>query len=146
MAKEWTSWSDHQSFEPRLRSQAKKVTDARWVHKWKMVDDKRVIMSRLCVGGFKDIQGQIVTTSASTASRWGQRMVVSIAAQHGWDISIADVSTAFLQGMSFEELAKLTGEEIREVCFNLPKDSWKCLAQFPCMKGCSETTHKLALM
>ena len=72
-------------------------------------------------------------------------MVVSAAAQHGWEISLADVSTAFLQGMSFEELAKVTGEEIREVCFNPPKGSWKFLSTFPCMKGCSETTHLLAL-
>ena len=38
MAKEWGSWNDHQSFEPRLRSKASNVIDARWVHKWKMID------------------------------------------------------------------------------------------------------------
>jgi hypothetical protein len=133
MAKEWASWNDHQSFIPRLRSAAKNVIDARWVHKWKVVDGKKIIKSRLCVRGFKDVQGQHVTTSASTASRWGQIMVVSAAVQHGWEISIADVSTAFLQGMSFEELAKFTGEEIREVCFNPPKGSWMFLSAFPCI-------------
>ena len=30
MAKEWTSWSDHGTFKPRLRSVASNVIDARW--------------------------------------------------------------------------------------------------------------------
>ena len=123
MAKEWASWNEHASFEPRLRSKANNVIDARWVHKWKYVDGKKIIKSRLCVRGFKDVQGKSVTTSASTASRWGQRMVVSAAVQHGWEVSLADVSTAFLRGMDFDELCKYTGEEKREVCFNHSKGS-----------------------
>ena len=99
MAKELSSWHDHQSFEPRLRSKAKNVIHGRWVHKWKFVDGTKVIKSRLCVRGFKDTQADNVTTSASAAARWGQRMVVSTAARHGWTISLADASTAFLQGM-----------------------------------------------
>ena len=61
-------------------------------------------------------------------------------------ISIADVSTAFLRGLAFEEIAKVTGEPLREVCFNPPKGSWKLLSACSVMKGCSEVTHVLALI
>ena len=100
------------------------VLDARWLHKLKIFDGKKEIKSLLCVRGFKDQQGDSVTTSDSTAARWIQRLVVSVAAMHGWKISIADVSTAFLRGLTFEEIAKAIGESIREVCFNPPRGSW----------------------
>ena len=72
--------------------------------------------------------------------------MVSVAAIHGWNVSIADVSTALLRGLTFEEIAKVTGEPLREVCFNPPKGSWKCLSAFQVMKGCSEVTRILALI
>ena len=146
MAKEWASWADHSTFQPRLRSMATNTIDARWLHKFKIVDGKKVVKSRLCVRGFKDTQGDAVTTSASTAARWTQRLVCSVAANHGWKISIADVATAFLRGMTFDEQAKLTGEPLREVCLNPPKGSWKFLSTFDVMKGCSEATHVLQLV
>ena len=99
--------------------------------------------SRLCVRGFKDKEGEHIETSASTASRWAQRMVVSTAANHGWTILIADVKTAFLKGMTFEEIAKVTGEKLRKVEVSPPKGSWRFLCNFPCMQGCSEATHVL---
>ena len=46
-------------------------------------------------------------TFASTASRWGQRIVVSTAVNNGWQLFSADVSQAFLRGMTFEELAQV---------------------------------------
>ena len=54
MAKEWASWNDHGSFKPRLRSKAKNTIDARWLHKWKMIDGHKEIKSRLCMRGFQD--------------------------------------------------------------------------------------------
>ena len=93
-------------------------------YKWKIVEGKKVIKSRLCVRGFKDQQWDHVTTSASTAARWTQRMVCSVAANHGWKISIADVNAAFLKGMSFEEMAQILGEKLRVVHLNPPKGSW----------------------
>lgn len=36
-----------------------------------------------------------------------------------------DISTAFLQGVSFEELSEITGEPLREVCFTPPPGSEK---------------------
>ena len=43
IAKEWASWNDHNSFKPILRSVAKNIIDARWVHKWKMIDNVKAI-------------------------------------------------------------------------------------------------------
>ena len=56
MAKEWASWNDHGSLKLRLRSKAKNVIGARLLHKWKIIDGKKEIQSRLCVRGFKDQQ------------------------------------------------------------------------------------------
>ena len=88
MAKEWTSWNDHHIFIQFFRNKAVNVIDARCLHKWKIVDGKKVIKSRLCARGFKPQQRDHVTTSASIAARWTQRMVCSVAANHGWKISV----------------------------------------------------------
>ena len=63
----------------------------RRVLKWKYVDGKRVIKSRLCLRGFKDLESASLTTYAGTTTRWGQRIVTAIAAQKRWPIVIADV-------------------------------------------------------
>ena len=105
------------------------------------MNDKKVIKSRMCVRGFEDTQGDKCATSASTAATLAQRLVCSISAIHGWPISIADVSAAFMQGMAFDELCALTGVDMREVSVNPPKGSWKFLSNFPIMKGCNEVTH-----
>ena len=146
MAKEWTSWNDHPSFIPILRNKAENVIDACWLLKWKIIDGKKMFKSRLCVRGFEDQQGDHLTTSASTAARWTQRMVCSVAANHGWKISIADVHAAFLKGMSFEEMNIIRNEKLRVVHLNLPKGSWKFLSAFAHMKGCGESTHVLGLI
>ena len=97
ITKEWTSWNDHGTFKPRLRSAATNVIDARWVLKWKIVDGVKTVKARLCVRGCKDREADHVVTSASTAARWTQRMVVSMAANHGWKISLADVRNSLPQ-------------------------------------------------
>ena len=122
MAKEWASWNDHGSFKPRLKRKANNVIGARLLHKWKIIDGKKEMKSLLCVRGSKDRQGNSVTTSASAAARWNQRLVVSFAAIHGSKISIADVSTGFLRGLTFEEIAKVTGALFREV-FSIPREA-----------------------
>ena len=91
------------------------------------------------------IKTETLETSASTASRWAQRLVVSTAANHKWSILIAGVKTAFLKGMTFEEIANITGEVIRKVEISPPKGSWKFLSAFSRMKGCSEATHVLGI-
>ena len=49
----------------------------------------------------------------------------------GWDIATTDISKAFLQGVTYKELAELTGEPIREVNFYLPPSSVILLRQVP---------------
>ena len=41
---------------------------------------------------------------AATASRWGQRVVCMAALQNDWAFYSGDVSQAFFQGMSFDEV------------------------------------------
>ena len=76
---------------------------------WKDVDDKHTIKARLTVQGLQDRQDD------GTTSRWGQRLIFIIAAQMKWNLHSADVSEAFLRGLTFEEVAKEPGETLR-VC------------------------------
>ena len=52
--------------------------------------------------------------------RYSQPLLVSEAVQQGWDIRITDINKAFLQGVTYEELAEITGAPMREVNFHLP--------------------------
>ena len=45
---------------------------------------------------------------------------MSEAVRNGWSICTLDISTAFLKGVTYEELSKMTGEPEREVKFYLP--------------------------
>ena len=62
---------------------ATNVIDARWVPKWKEANGRRIIQARLVVRGFKDLRAALLSTAAGTTTRWGQRLVNSIAAQQG---------------------------------------------------------------
>ena len=109
MLDELTRWLNLGSFERMPNRSATNVIDARWVLKWKDVKGKRIIQARLVVLGFKDTQASQLATFAGTTTRWGQRLVNSVAAQHGWTLFTADVSQAFLRGLTFEQAAKLKG-------------------------------------
>ena len=58
---------------------------------------------------------------ATTATRWGQRVVCMAATQNDWEIYSADVSQAFWKGMTFEEVA---------VQFDVPPGSVPILRMF----------------
>ena len=60
---------------------------------------------------------------ATIATRWGQRGVCMAAVQNDWEIYSADVSQAFLRGMTFDEVAKVKGEPKRDVQFDVPPGS-----------------------
>ena len=121
--KELRNWHALGTFRKRPRQTAKNVVDSRWVIRWKNVGGVRSIKARLTVKGFKDLQGNHVETYAGTASRWGQRLIVSIAAMKRWTLFSADVGSAFLKGLTFEQLAEIGGSEIRQVCFTPPPDA-----------------------
>ena len=133
------------------RAQARNIIDCRWVRKWKVEEQgdgttKRYIRSRLTVRGFKDRDADKVSTYAGTSTRYSQRIVVSVAAIKRWSLATADISNAFLQGVSYDELAQLTGEPKRDVCFDLPKGSLpalRCLLGYQDFDPAKETLRCL---
>ena len=148
MLAELKTWAKLKCFSRRKRAGAKNIIDCRWVIKWKYeqatvnVDaaissggtqaaKKRVIRCRLTVRGFKDRDAQNLDSYAGTSQRYSQRLVCSEAAYRGWPICTTDISKAFLQGVTYEELAELTGEPIREVNFYLPHHCNDILRQVP---------------
>ena len=135
-----------QTFVRQSRKSAENVLSARWVHKWKVVDGKRVCKSRMTVRGFEDLAGNDVQTFAGTASRWGQRLVVSIAAQRQWSIFCWDVSVAFLQGLTFQELAVMQGTPERNVCFVPPAGSEQYFQELPGMQAYNPLTEVLRMV
>ena len=54
-----------------------------------------------------------------------------------------DVNEAFLQGATYQELEKLTGDAPREVCFTLPKGMSQMIKQIPGYEDYDEPIHCL---
>jgi hypothetical protein len=135
MYDELVLWHQHGCFSRRERQGSKNIIDTRWVFKWKKVTrdgrQQRIIRARLTVRGFKDTGAEGMSAYAGTASRWAQRLVVSEAVLRGWPIVSADVAKAFLQGITYRELAELSGEPEREVNFTLPPASVDVLKRIP---------------
>jgi len=124
-------WHTLGAFRPMQKSEARNLLDCRWVIRWKLVGDKKQVRARLTVRGFKDLQASRLETYSGTASRFGQRWINIQAAQHKMDLWSADVSQAFLQGLSFEEVARETGEPLRSVQIDVPGCSVALLRQLP---------------
>ena len=112
--------------------------------RWKEIDGKKTVKARLTIRGFQDLAE--VPSYASTASRWGQRLVISIAVQRNWKLWVTDISTAFLQGMTFDELAKLTGSEVRDVAFVPPKGSEQYITELDGYRDFNFSTEVLRLL
>ena len=56
---------------------------------------------------------------AGTSTRWSQRLLIAVAVQQGWELWSADISEAFLRGLTFEELRE-SGGQFRDVQIPLP--------------------------
>eukprot|EP00959_Pyramimonas_sp_CCMP1952_P302479 6329048-Pyramimonas_sp.AAC.1 len=54
-----------------------------------------------------------------------------------------DIDTAFLEGLTYEELAHATSEETRVVCFALPPGSGQVLRTLPGFSSYDESRHYL---
>lgn len=100
------SFHDLETFERTPRKDMENICSSRWVLRWKLKDEKRTVKARLTIRGFEDLQMDL-QTFAGTATRWGQRLISSMSAQNNWPIWAWDVSTAFLQGLTFEQLAEM---------------------------------------
>ena len=106
----------------------KNLCTSRWVLKWKEINGVRSVKARLTIRGFQDMQSDLATFS-STAARWTQRLILSVCTQRAWEVFVADISTAFLQGLTFAEIAKLENTPIREIEFTPPKGSEELFAK-----------------
>ena len=132
---ELKTWQGFRCFRRRPRSEAPCVIDVRWVYKWKFVKGERRIRARLCLRGFKEFGADDQSNFAATASRFSQRAIVSEGVLRGWCIASSDVPKAFLQGVSYEELAQETGRPLRDVSFELTGEGLRCLQALPEFKG-----------
>ena len=112
------------------------LVDCRWVIKWKIEllpegKSRRIIRARLTIRGFKDIEAAGLERYAGTSQRYSQKMVVSEAANRKWPLLCTDISKAFLQGVTYQELSEITGEPLRDVNFYLNPVSVAVLKQVP---------------
>jgi hypothetical protein len=73
---------------------------------------KCVIRTRLTIRGFEDSERNDIDRYAGTSSRASQKDFVSKAVRKGWHIAT--------QGVTYDELARLTGVAPQEVNFDLP--------------------------
>eukprot|EP00974_Lingulodinium_polyedra_P018571 1798792-Lingulodinium_polyedra.AAC.1 len=69
------AWQHYQCFSRKPRKEARNIIDARWVIKWKWVEDvgkkERVVRARLTVRGSKDLVKDKLATYVGTASFLG---------------------------------------------------------------------------
>ena len=90
---------------------------------------RKIVRARLTLRGFKDRDADNLEKYAGTSQRYSQRLLASEAANRCWPIMSTDISKAFLQGVTYEELARITGEPLRDVNFYLPNDTIAVLKQ-----------------
>ena len=65
------------------------------------------VKSRLVVRGFLDPQKRHVARYSGTATRLSQRLLVSLAVEHGFDLEQWDIGNAFLTGFSFKVMRQM---------------------------------------
>lgn len=125
MLLELMRWVKHKAWKRGRREGAGNILKSKWVLKWKDIglgkEKTRKIKARLVAQGFLD--QQMTATFAGTSTRWSQRLLLSIAVQMQWSLWSADISEAFLRGLSFEQLHLEEGEELRNVEPALPTGS-----------------------
>ena len=90
-----------------------------------------MIRMRMTLRGFKDLDAESLDTYAGTSSRMPQRLVTSEAVIRGYALATIDVKTAFLKGISYDELAQPTSTPAREVNSELTPDVVTILRQIP---------------
>jgi hypothetical protein len=133
MLKELRSWVANDTGKPvkvsdYVRKTGLKPLPARWVIEWKRKEGKLVIKARLCLKGFAEANQHSLQTSAPTATRLGHRIIVLACTLHRWPLWSLDVSTAFLQGWTFDELRE-SGYERQPCAFIPPSNTMELLGE-----------------
>ena len=152
MIEELLCWISMKGWRRMRRTLARNLIDSRWVLKWKLQaqqgsgNKSRQIKARLTAKGFKDLQGSAIKTFSGTTSRWGQRLIVAVCVQFGWKLQSADVSQAFLRGITFQSLSELPGEIQRSVQLELPAGSAALLRTVPGYENFDPATEVLDLL
>ena len=131
MLRELQTWLELKCFQRRQRASAPCIIDTRWVFRWKYVDGVRTIRARLTLRGFKETGADEQSNFSATASKWSQRLIISEIVQRGWHIASTDISKAFLQGVSYDEIASETGQPIRDVSFEVCPKTAHVVKQLP---------------
>ena len=122
MIKELNRWHKHKAWKRMPLYQSVNLLKSKWVLKWKNFGGQRDVKGRLVAQGFQDRQN--LSTFSGTTSRWGQRVVLAVATQFGWPLVSADVSEAFLRGITFKQLSEMdTSQPLRVVEISLPAGS-----------------------
>ena len=75
-----------------------------------------------------------------------QRVLVIVAAQQGWDLWSADISEAFLRGLTFEELQRDGVNELRRVELELPPGGEQLLCLVPGYSDFNPVTEALVML
>ena len=120
------------------------IVDGIWVRKWKTYG--KVVKSRMCSRGCFDKQKHLIDKHSSTATRISQRVVISsglTGTMSGYDGShyyddpddvdteSLDIQGAFLQGLTFDDLAhraRALGyelKELRDIFVQPPENVWR---------------------
>ena len=112
---EVASFTAHYVFAlEEMSAKVNDVVDGVWVRRWKD-KAKGIIRSRCCGRGFLDRQKTTIDRHSSTASRLSHKLLCSLAMQLDMELEAWDISSAFLQGLKFSEIAKRAGELGHEV-------------------------------
>ena len=143
---ELKAFSDNKSFILAKAGTSQNAMTSRWVIRWKIINGVKSVKARLTVHGFKDCDANWLQTYAGTAARWSQRVVTSVAAQQSWEILTADIGNAFLKGLTFKELAELTGEPERRASFHPPKGYESFINELPNMSSYDRATMELLML
>lgn len=142
-------WNNYNCFKMFPRKGARNIIDSRFVAKWKVKDlkrpyESRVIRMRMALRGFKEWCAENLDTYAATGSKVSQRLLLSEAACNPqWSFLSLDINKAFLQGMTYQELSELTGQEERIVHFTPPPGSAPILRLLPEFQDFDERYHVL---
>jgi len=112
--------------------------DATWVRKFKRnapgASKAFKAKSRLCARGFLDPQKAELPTRSTTATRLSQRIIVSTAVTHDFELASWDVAGAFLKGFSFEKVRQILQKKgiqcpKRRVVVIPPPNVWRHLSK-----------------
>ena len=115
MVREWDKWNEFrvtkvlskkQLNDIMKRNPDQKIVGTRWVFTEKTIQGKPDYKARLVVQGCQEDKGHI-RTDAPTGSRDAFFMTLSASAQSGWDYSVFDAQSAYLQSDGIKRLLLL---------------------------------------